>query len=229
MKKTFFSLATVLLLAGLTGLAQAPKEFKVFDPMGRNVVQFRTSAPLEDIVGTTNQISGDVTVDPGDLKSGRISARFDVKLASLDTGISLRNTHMKDNYLQTNRYPEAIFTLKKITSSPRKDLKPNQGVHLIAEGTFQLHGVERKIKVPVTVTYLPASKTTMSKLPGNLLRIQASFPVKLADYNIERPQMVVLKVGEVAHVNVEAFATDASRQQIAMWAEQMKKMMAGSE
>jgi len=40
--------------------------------------------------------------------------------------------------------------------------------------------------------------------------------------------MVLLKVGEMAHVSLDVFATDASEQKMAMWMEQMKKMMGSS-
>lgn len=69
----------------------------------------------------------------------------------------------------------------------------------------------------------------MSQLLGNLLRITTEFDVKLSDYKIERPQMVVLKVGEVARVNLDVFATDANPQKLSMWMEKMKKMMADSD
>lgn len=69
----------------------------------------------------------------------------------------------------------------------------------------------------------------MSQLLGNLLRITTEFDVKLSDYKIERPQMLVLKVGEVARVNLDIFATDANPQKLSMGMEKMKKMMADSD
>lgn len=56
----------------------------------------------------------------------------------------------------------------------------------------------------------------MGKLPGNLLRITSDFDVKLADYNVERPQMVILKVGEIAHISIDVFATDANAQKLSI-------------
>ncbi len=66
-------------------------EFKAADPLGRNSVQFRTSAPLEDIVGMTNKLAGSIKVDPANLTNGPLAARFEVEMSSLDTGIALRN------------------------------------------------------------------------------------------------------------------------------------------
>lgn len=222
------SLFVVLALVVGVALAQSPVEFKAIDPIGRNTVQFKTSAPLEDIVGTTNKIAGEIKVDPQNLKSDRPLARFEVDLASLDTGIGLRDTHMREQYLHTDKYPKAVFTLERIRKASAAKLGPHKTVTVTAEGTFELHGVQRRIEVPVKVTYLPESQSTMGKLPGNLLRITSDFDVKLADYNVERPQMVILKVGEIAHISIDVFTTDANAQKLSMWMEQMKKMMAGN-
>lgn len=229
MKKSLIALFATLTLSAVSALGHSSTEFKVSDPLGRNTVQFKTSAPLEDIVGTTNKIEGSIQVDPKALKSAPLWARFEVDLATLDTGIGLRDTHMRDRYLHTGKYPKAVFVLNKVLKSSASQLKPNQTVRLLAEGSFELHGVERKIQVPIEVTYLPESKSTMSKLPGNLLRIKANFDVRLADHNIERPQMVILKVGEVAHVSIDAFATDAEEAVMSAWMERMKKMMASDD
>lgn len=228
MKQRAMNLFFTLVFTLTAGLAQAAVEFKATDPMGRNTVQFKTSAPLEDIVGTTNRVTGEIKVDPQNLKNGDAFARFEVDLASLDTGIGLRDTHMREQYLHTDRYPKAVFTLEGI-EAPARRLEPNQTVTLKARGFFELHGVKRNIEVPIQVTYLPESQATMGKLPGNLLRISSQFDIKLQDYKIERPQMVLLKVGEVAHISLDVFATDADAQKMSMWMEQMKKMMGSSQ
>lgn len=227
-KHTIHFLLVFALTLGFS-FGQSVLQFRAADPVGRNSVQFKTTAPLEDILGSTNQVKGDIKIDPKNLKSAVPWARFEVELAGLTTGIPLRDTHMRTQYLHTDKYPKAVFTLERIRQATAAELKPNKLVVVTAEGTFELHGVKRNITLPVRVTYVPESQSTMSKLPGNLLRITSDFDVKLADFNIERPQMVILKVGEVAHVSLDVFATDASPEKISMWSEQMKKMMGSNE
>lgn len=226
-KSTIHFLAALALTLGV-GFSQSAVEFKAVDPIGRNTVQFKTTAPLEDIVGIASQIKGEIRVDPKHLKNSEVYARFEVDLASLKTGIGLRDTHMREQYLHTDKYPSAIFTLERLRKVSTASLKPNTPVVVTAEGTFELHGTKRRIEVPVKVTFLPESASTMGKLPGNLVRIKSDFDIKLADYNIDRPQMVMLKVGEIAHVSVDVFTTDADPQKLSMWMEQMKKMMGGN-
>ncbi len=49
-------------------------------------------------------------LDPGDLSGARGSVAVD--LASFDTGIELRNEDLRDQFLEADRYEEAILTVK---------------------------------------------------------------------------------------------------------------------
>lgn len=91
-------------------------------------------------------------------------------------------------------------------------------------GTFELREVRRKIEVSVTLTYLTESPLTRFKLPGNLLRVSTEFDVKLADYNIDVPRLLLLSIGDVAHVSMDAFTSDASPEEMSAWMEQLTKM-----
>ncbi|HEY5956106.1 MAG TPA: YceI family protein, partial [Polyangiaceae bacterium] len=67
-----------------------------------------------------------------------------VGLNSLKTGIDLRDRHMKEKYLETPKYPLAIFTFDKSKVSV-----PGEGD---VEGKLQLHGVTKPVKVHYKVT-----------------------------------------------------------------------------
>ncbi|MFQ5738631.1 MAG: YceI family protein [Acidobacteriota bacterium] len=209
----------LLLLLGFQplSLAQRSVEFKAADPLGRNTVYFLTTAPLEDIVGMTNEISGLVRVDPDNLESDEIRAVFEVKMSSLNTGIALRNADLREKYLHTNDFPKAVFRLEKILESSAPRLTSTQPVSMRVAGTFELHGVKREIEVPVKATYIPQTPVTQFKLPGNLLRVSTEFEVRLKDYNIEIPEMLFLRVGKVVHVKLDLFATDADAPQMSAW------------
>src|SRR5688572_24909834 len=91
----------VLTMAGLgvCGLAAmaAQGELRAYfanDPVGRNVVMIESRAPLETMVTTANQVVGEIHVNPENILDAP-KARFEVDMASLDTGISMRNEHMR--------------------------------------------------------------------------------------------------------------------------------------
>lgn len=211
----------VLLQIFVISRGQTLSTFHVDDPFFRNIVQFRTEAPLEDILGVTYHITGSLQFDPEDLTGDRSEARFEVELTTLDTGIDLRNADLKEEYLHTDQYPTAVFTLEKIIRAAPSRLEPNKPILLTASGTFALHGVTRNMEVEMKVTYLPETQVTRFKLPGNLLKIVGEFDVNLADYAIEIPRMAVLRVGEVAHVRLDLFATDAEPTILSNWLDEV--------
>ncbi|OGG54797.1 MAG: hypothetical protein A3F84_21800 [Candidatus Handelsmanbacteria bacterium RIFCSPLOWO2_12_FULL_64_10] len=195
-------------LAARPALA-GPATFHVNDKMGRNVVKFESHAPLETIIGTTNQVVGEIQVDPDNITaSPKVS--FEVDLASIDTGIQLRNQHMREQYLNTAKYPKITFALDRVDKASQSKLAGGQVIDIDGVGTFTLHGVTRQEPVHVRATYLKESADTRLKMPGNLLRVAASFNLKLSDYKIPIPQMVILKLDENIKVDVDAFATDAA-------------------
>src|SRR5215210_6286554 len=91
--KNHLKSGAVLLLFAASVHAQGtgPREFKVDDAWGRDAVQFRATAPMEEIVGTTNEIVGLVRIDPGAVRGPGTHARFDVDLTTIKTGIGMRD------------------------------------------------------------------------------------------------------------------------------------------
>jgi hypothetical protein len=67
------------------------------------------------------------------------------------------------------------------------------------EGSFTLHGTTRRLRTTVEVT-LRDTRT---------LAFKTTFKVPLADYAIERPKFIFLKLGEVQDVVVEGVAVAA--------------------
>jgi polyisoprenoid-binding protein YceI len=109
-KSNHLACMAALLCATLLGSTPAgwakPLHFHV-NGGGANNVEFTSDAPIEVMHGKTSKITGDITLDD--------SFKFDAKhpfnillsvdLASIDTGIDLRNEHMRDNFLETGKYP----------------------------------------------------------------------------------------------------------------------------
>lgn len=207
MGKQSLIVALTCLVANVVGavpLSAKPITFAVGDKEKRDSVSFNSDAPIEVIVGHTSDIKGEVIVDESlDLSKTPISARFDVPLASIDTGIPLRNEHMRDNFLETAKYPNATFKLSKIGPGV---LKPGQKLTVKAEGEFTVHGVTVKKQVPVDIYYVKKCADQL-KMPGcDLLQIKAKFAVGLDDHKIKRPEAVFQKLASTVYVTVAATA-----------------------
>jgi polyisoprenoid-binding protein YceI len=177
----------------------------------RNVLTFESKAPLEKIVGTTSKVMGHIHVNPKDITKG-LMAKFELDLASLNTGIAKRDEHMRsEEFLHTEKYPKALLTLDKITKASAKELADKTPITVNAEGTLELHGVKRKVELEgIQVAYFKESEETRAKMPGDLLHIDGGFVVKLPDYNIKVPKLIVLKVDENIKINVDLFGTTAA-------------------
>lgn len=204
-------LASVITVASAAQSALAKElKFEVGDPKGRDNVNFNSNAPIEVINGHTSKITGSVSIDDSlDLSKQPISAEFNVDLASIDTGIALRNEHMRDNFLETGKYPKATFKLKSLASGATV-LKDKQKVHLEASGDFTVHGKTVQKKIPVDVTYFKFCPATAGKFENcDLLQINATFPVAFADHGIKRPEIVFQKLADTVFVTVNVTAHKA--------------------
>lgn len=219
------ALALSRILSGQTAPGGGVREFTVDDAWGRDSVQFRTTAPLEDIIGTTNQVTGVLKADPKNLTGPGTSARIEVKLASLKTGIETRDGHVA-KALGAEKNPIALFTLEKIKSASAPALEINVPVDVVAEGFFELNGVRKKIEVPARLTYVPRGTPFNQMRPGNFVRLKAEFDVRLADFGVERTgQVLPLQVGETARVTVAVLASDATPEEANAYRDKAIKYM----
>jgi polyisoprenoid-binding protein YceI len=179
----------ILVVASLVGVAADAATWTVAD--GSEVV-FTSKAPMESFDGRTDQVTGHLTCDPANLRQP-VDLRMVVDLASLDTGIGLRNDHMRKNHLETDTYPEAVFTGGTVADCSAQTLAPGAPVDLTLVGTFDLHGVAREMTIPATVTMSEAGDLTVT----------ASFQVKLSDHEIKRPKFLVMKLADEQAVTID--------------------------
>lgn len=207
MKQGFASIAmaclSVLLMSGAAYAAQE-RVFLVGDD--RDSVSFTSDAPIELIVGHTNKVRGSVAV-PSDLSlASGIKAEFEVDLGSIDTGIPLRNEHMRDNFLETGKFPKAVFKVAKVSSEDKK-LVDGKKTEVKGTGVFSLHGVSVTREIPVSVTYRKRCPAVDTKFPNcDLIQIKSTFPVKLEDFGIKRPTIVFQKLADTVFVTISVSA-----------------------
>ncbi|HEY3295289.1 MAG TPA: YceI family protein [bacterium] len=192
MKKLFLS---VSLLIATVAMAQSAT-FKVVAGDVHTLVQFESKASLETVTGKTRTATGFAELDGG---GGR--AEVHVDLASLRTGISKRDQDMREQFLQTKQYPEAVFTVTTL-QLPATGLQENARTRVSVKGNLTLHGTTREVEPE---TYLTLGTG------GQTLRIESAFLVKLQDYTIERPQFLLLRLAEEQHISVDITAVSDNR------------------
>jgi polyisoprenoid-binding protein YceI len=202
-------LTTVLLIFVLVVSGFAQSTFSADASDMRNQATFESNAPLEDIVGVSNKLSIMVMINTNDITK-MPKAKIGVDLASLKTGIELRDEHLRSpNWLDTDKYPKATFMLTGIFNPSSNTLNDGKKVKATANGQFTVHGVTKKISVPVELTYFKENAMTKAKMPGNLLKVKGKFSIKLSDYGVKIPSMVVGKLNEEIQVGINFIASDA--------------------
>ena len=179
---------TISVAQGFKVKATGEKTFNFEDKKGGNQVSFFSTTPLEDVTGISNAVKGKVTFKVDDIKT--LNGSISVPVASLKTGIDLRDEHMKsENWMDAENYPDITFVIKNVS-----DVK-------IEADNFTTHGVTKEIFVPVTLTYLDESEQTKQRAPGDLLGVQATFNITLSEYDVEN-MVIGQKMAEDVKITV---------------------------
>ena len=130
-------------------------------------------------------VQGSLTVE-----SVNATGEFQFDLDSLDTGIGLRNKHMKEKYLETPKYPTATFKITELKlstfNSDQAEIK-NQPF----KGTLKLHNVENEV-----------SGTFSAKRSGKEVSGFAEFDIPLSKYRIDIPSYAGVTVAESVKVKI---------------------------
>ncbi len=203
-----FKLFAILLMALTLSLSAQVKTFEASGD-SRNQATFVSNAPLEDIVGVSDDLTAVAMIDFGNLthSMGKVS----VNLNKLRTGIDLRDKHLRSEmWLNVSKYPKAVFELKSISAPASGKLENGKPIKVTFNGVFKLHGVSHEISAPGELAYFKESPQTKTKMPGNLLRAKANFKIKLSDYGVKIPSMVVAKLDDNIKISVSFIASDAN-------------------
>lgn len=126
------------------------------------------------------------------IEKGKVTGLARFRLDTLDTGINLRNTHLREKYLHTKQYPEAELEINGL-ALPDAFFQPQATVDLPFEGTLNLHGVKKKI-----------NGQARFERKDSKLRLHTEFMVRLPDFNIETPGFAGVQVAEEVRVVVES-------------------------
>lgn len=157
----------------------------------RGLVRFTVEGPLDDVVGETRQSSGVLNFSPEAWASG--TGAIAVDLASLRTGIDARDRDMRVEFLETSRYPRGVLVIDSVEKASTGAITAGQTVTGEAVGSFELHGIRRAVRVPISM-----------KMDGDgRVRITGRFNVPFADYSVQRPQRLFLKLGDTAVITFD--------------------------
>ncbi|RAJ04107.1 YceI-like domain-containing protein [Chitinophaga skermanii] len=144
---------------------------------------FFSKAPLEDI--DAHSKSGVSAIN--------VQARtvfVQVPINSFEFKKSLMQEHFNENYMESDKYPNAIFKGRIVDEI---NLATNGTYTATVTGNLLLHGVDKTYSEKVTFT-----------VNNGKINAVANFKVKLADHKIKIPTIVFKNIAEVVDVSIEA-------------------------
>jgi YceI-like domain len=143
----------------------------------------------------TTALKGRLSVDPA---TTALAGELSVALKTLDTGISLRNQHMLDNYLEVQKSEDfETAVLSNIDVGPLTSGVAKGQSRFTAR--LRLHGTTQE----------GAGQATISER-GASVRVEASFPVRISDYAISDPRYLGVGVKNEVVVRVVFLANEDS-------------------
>ncbi len=148
-------------------------------------VSFAATGPAGmKIEGTTPDLS---VADDG------VNVVITVPLANLSTGIGLRDHHMKEKYLEVQKYPSATLTIAR---SALKFPRSGEQAEADVPGSVQIHGQTRT----TTVHY-------DAKGDGSSLSARGVFHVNMNDFGITVPTYLGVTVKPEVDVSASFHVT----------------------
>jgi len=169
---TGFALVSLVLAtaadAALTKTGDASVKFNASGPGGMNIEGKGSSL---------------WTVDDGK------NVKVVVQLTAMTTGMSLRDKHMKEKYLEVQKFPDAELVVS------RADLKfPAAGATVKAEtnGLLKLHGVNKSTKFTYSATK-----------EGELYKVTGTVRVSMKNHDIPEPSYLGVKVKDEVDVSIQ--------------------------
>ena len=163
------------------------------DRTSANNVTFTSEVVSFSFEGTTDKVDGYLYWEGPGLFEGKPQLFFQVVINGFDTGIGKRDSDLRET-LAAKEHP---FTTYKGTIVSHEAIVDSSGVltgHQVqTQGKLSLHGIERSVKIPGVITLQDSSAS-----------LQATFDLRLADYDIEAPSIAAfIKVSERIDIAVD--------------------------
>jgi len=147
-------------------------------------ISFTSNAPLEIIKAKSVRLRGVIDISKG-------TFGLTVPITSFE-GFNnpLQKTHFNENYMESNKYPNATFRGKIIENI---DFSVPGLFNIRAKGNLEIHGIGRERIIKGTID-----------IKENQLEISSNFQILLQEHEISIPKIVYQKIAEEIEVSINA-------------------------
>jgi polyisoprenoid-binding protein YceI len=149
-------------------------------------IQWTLGATMHTVHGTFKLRSGSLTFDP---QSGAASGEIVVDATSGESGNQSRDKKMHKEVLESQRYPEIIFSPNHVMGK-----LADQGTsNLQVQGVLHIHGANHDLTLS-----LPVEKS------GDAVRTSTNFVVPYQDWGMKNPSTFLLKVENKVSLSISS-------------------------
>ncbi len=144
-------------------------------------ISFFSSASAEDIKADNKQVLSIINSSTGDIAIAILMKSFMFQK-------SLMQEHFNENYVESDKYPKAIFK-GRITDF---ETISSTNTSTTVVGDITIHGVTKALSI-----------TTNIKRTNDQILLMGNFPISLADFDIKIPSVVINNIAETVDVRFE--------------------------
>ncbi len=124
-----------------------------------------------------------------DGQSWLLSGQAVIDLDTFDTGISMRDHHMKEKYLETGKSKNAVL---KFTDARFTQAVIDQGTSTVVPAVLQMHGMEKPVEIQMKFAN-----------ESGLLKSFCEFQLKISDFGIASPSFSGITMADNVQIKVE--------------------------
>ena len=144
---------------------------------------FFSEAPLENIEAHNEQVLSLLDIEKGEVAASMLMKSFQFQKA-------LMQEHFNEKYIESDKYPKATFK-GKITDMNKVDLSKDGNYTVDVEGEITIHGETQPLKTKVNFV-----------VKDKLISASSTFNLRVKDFKITIPTLVVKNIAEVVEVKV---------------------------
>lgn len=148
-----------------------------------------SEAPIENIEAISSKGFSVLNFNTSEIQ-------FNIPIRSFQFKKSLMKEHFNENYMESDKYPNATFKGK---INEKVDAARDGDYPVTVTGEMEVHGVKKQRTISGTI-----------KVANNQLTITSQFTVLCKDHQIEIPKLVFKKIAESIQITVSGAFTPYS-------------------
>jgi hypothetical protein len=148
-----------------------------------------SEAPIENIEAISSQGFSVINFTTSEIQ-------FNIPIHSFQFKKSLMKEHFNENYMESDKYPNATFKGK---INEKIDPSKDGDYPVTVTGELEVHGVKQQRTISGNI-----------KAANNQLSINSQFNVLCKDHQIEIPKLVFKKIAEIIQITISGTFTPYS-------------------